>query len=151
MANDTPQSFANHSKTPTPIIVHTVLLIAAVGLGAAGLVFRDQPLGVPLITLSAIATPVVLILALLSTRFQLLCLQDRIIRLEMRVRLSALLPAEKQQEAMAKLTSPQLIALRFAADAELPGLVTRVLDGSLRGAKAIKAEIKDWQPDTNRV
>lgn len=150
MPNEVPQSFANHSKTPTPLIVHTVLLIAIIGAGAAGLVLRGQPLGPLFIAISAIATPVVLMLALLSTRFQLLCLQDRIIRLEMGVRLRMLLPQE-QHGAIAKLTSPQLIALRFASDEELPSLTARVLDGSLRGAKAIKAEIKDWQPDVKRI
>ena len=144
------QTVANHSRTPTPLIVHTVLLILAVGIGTAGLVLRDSALGAILIAVAGVVTPVVLILALVSTRFQLLCLQDRLIRLEMQVRLRVVLPAE-QHAAISKLTMPQLIALRFASDAELPGLVGRVAEGSLSEPKAIKAEVKDWQADFKRV
>lgn len=150
MANPQPQTLANHGKTPTPLIVHSILLLAAIAVGTTGIIFRDQPLGIFLIGLAGVATPVVLMVALISTRFQLLCLQDRLIRLEMQVRLRVVLPPE-QHDVVAKLTMPQLIALRFASDAELPELAAKVRDGVLTDPKAIKAAVKDWQPDHQRV
>jgi Family of unknown function (DUF6526) len=74
-------------------------------------------------------------------------MQDRIIRLEMQVRLARLLP----QRDLAALTLPQLIALRFASDRELPALVERTLQGEFATPDAIKRAITDWQADWLRV
>ena len=75
--------------------------------------------------------------------------QDRIIRLEERLRYAAILPPAELAAARA-LTLPQIIALRFASDSELPTLIRRTLAESLP-PKAIKAAITDWQPDYHRV
>jgi hypothetical protein len=76
-------------------------------------------------------------------------LQDRIIKLEMRVRGAALLtPA--QQAMLARLTKPQIVALRFASDAELPGLVERADREKLAG-EDIKKAIQNWVPDWDRT
>ena len=77
-------------------------------------------------------------------------LQDRIIRLEMRLRLARLLPAELQPR-IAELSPAQLIALRFASDAEVPGLVAEVLAGRLTKGSEIKQRIQTWEPDYFRV
>jgi len=77
-------------------------------------------------------------------------LQDRIIRLEMRLRLARLLPAELQPR-IAELSPGQLIALRFAPDAEVPSLVTEILAGRLSKASEIKQRIQTWEPDYFRV
>ena len=77
-------------------------------------------------------------------------LQDRIIRTEMRLRLSGLLPPERRAEVDA-LSLGQLIALRFASNSELPELVARVLKEDLQDRKAIKQLIQDWQGDHLRV
>ncbi len=91
------------------------------------------------------------ILALvLSARVMAVTVQDRLIRLEMRLRLRELLPAAMHAD-IAKLTVKQLVGLRFASDAELPELVQRVLKGELVEQKAIKLAVKDWQADWQRA
>jgi hypothetical protein len=76
--------------------------------------------------------------------------QDRLIRLEMRLRLAGLLPSELQPR-IPEFTLDQLISLRFASDAELPALARKVLDEKLVDRKAIKRLIKDWQADYLRA
>jgi hypothetical protein len=89
-------------------------------------------------------------LAALASRAMAVRVQDRVIRLEMRLRLAAVLPGDLRAE-IPKLATRQLVALRFASDAELPGLVRQVLAGSLRDQKAIKQAIVDWQADHLRA
>jgi hypothetical protein len=75
--------------------------------------------------------------------------QDRIIRLEERFRYTSLLTAAQLAQSQA-LTLKQIIALRFASDAELPALIDRALAGNLE-PKQIKEAVKDWRPDNNRI
>jgi Family of unknown function (DUF6526) len=88
-------------------------------------------------------------LAYLS-RSQALTVQDRVIRLEMRLRLRQILPPELQPRIQ-DLTHRQLVALRFASDAELPELVREILDGKLTTVKEIKLRVKNWQGDWLRA
>jgi len=88
-------------------------------------------------------------LAFLS-RSQALTVQDRVIRLEMRLRLRQILPPELQTRIQ-DLTHRQLVALRFASDAELPELVREILAGKLTTVKEIKLRVKNWQGDWLRA
>jgi hypothetical protein len=88
-------------------------------------------------------------LAFLS-RSMALTVQDRVIRLEMRLRLRQILPPDLQTR-IHDLTHRQLIALRFASDAELPELVRDILNGKLTTAKEIKLRVKNWQGDWLRA
>ena len=92
----------------------------------------------------------VLILMVFASRLQALRAQDRVIRLEERLRYTRLLPADLAARAM-ELRTGNSIALRFAHDDELEALVTRVLDGELTTTKGIKLAITKWNGDYLRV
>jgi hypothetical protein len=91
-----------------------------------------------------------ILLVAFRARSQTLIVQNRLIRLEMQLRLKGVLsPALTAR--IGELTPSQLIGLRFASDAELPALVERCLSGQLTGGEAVKKEIKNWQADWLRA
>lgn len=92
---------------------------------------------------------VALLIALFTIRLYALKVQDRLIRLEERLRLQSVLP-EALRPRIGELTVPQLVGLRFASDAELPALVEKVLANGM-GTKEIKQSIQNWRPDDFRV
>lgn len=101
-------------------------------------------------TAFAFVVAVALLMLGLLSRIMTLAVQDRVIRLEMRLRLRGCLPAELHNR-INDLTPKQLIALRFASDAELPELVRDVLAGKLGAQKEIKMRVKNWQADYLRA
>lgn len=93
---------------------------------------------------------VIAVLIAFASRLQALKAQDRVIRLEERLRYTELLEPELARTASGLRVS-QMIALRFASDAELSGLVSRVASGELTTSKEIKLAIKQWKADHFRV
>lgn len=85
-----------------------------------------------------------------AARLQALKAQDRVIRLEEKLRYRELLPADVCERA-ASLRTGQMIALRFASDGELGELLERVFSGELTTSKEIKMAIREWRGDYLRV
>lgn len=90
-----------------------------------------------------------LVILMFKTRIYALKVQDRVIRLEERLRLQSVLPAALQTR-INDLSVDQLIGLRFAPDAELPGLVEKALAGNWN-RKQVKEAIQNWRADNWRV
>jgi len=147
-----PQNYANHAKFPTSLVVYCALHIVAVLLAATGLVLamRGADAGLLVLAAGVILQGLTGIGGLTMARFYSLTLQDRIIRLETLLRLQRVLP-EDLQASIPELKLSQLIALRFAADDELPQLVRQVLAEKPDKAAWIKQQIKNWQADYLRV
>jgi hypothetical protein len=93
---------------------------------------------------------VALMLVYWYARVMPLTVQDRVIRLEERLRLARLLPAELQGR-IEEFTVGQLVALRFASDAELPALAARVLQEGITDKKVIKGMVTEWRADYLRA
>lgn len=140
------QSYQNHRKFAPPFHFVGLPLLAIVASLALNPVW-DGPTREDVL----LALIVVLLgLTFILTRTFALGVQDRVIRLEERLRLEEVLTGELRERARA-LETEQLIALRFASDGELAPLVTRVLSGELRTQKEIKAAIGQWRPDHQRI
>jgi Family of unknown function (DUF6526) len=141
----TEQNLSNHTRLDP--LYHFVLLpiiIAILVMAAIRLYQTPSSFTVWMLLVS-----LALFLAAFKLRTFPLKAQDRIIRLEERLRLSRLLP-EGQRDLIYKLTEPQLIALRFASDAELPALAEAAVARQMP-PKEIKKSIKSWRPDFFRV
>ena len=91
-----------------------------------------------------------LVMLALVARVMAVTVQDRVIRLEMRLRLRGLLPPDLQAR-ISEITRDQCVGLRFASDAELPALVRRVLAGELKTSREIKKQVAEWQGDYLRA
>ena len=142
-----PQTYANHAKFDPKF--HFILFpILAIDLIWAlwRLVFENYS-----ITLRAwgVVNSIAILIMFFTIRLYSLKVQDRVIRLEERLRLMSLLP-DALKPRIWDLKEGQLVALRFASDAELPALVERTLAENL-APKAIKQAIQQWRPDYFRV
>jgi hypothetical protein len=101
-------------------------------------------------TVFALLVAVALLMLALLARAMAVTVQDRVIRLEMRLRLRECLPVDLHAR-INELTPKQLAALRFASDAEMADIVRDVLAGTLTTPKTIKRRVKDWQSDFLRA
>jgi Family of unknown function (DUF6526) len=140
------QNFANHTKL-VPMFHFVVLPILFINLVSSIMHAVDSFSARSGI---AVLTAVALLLLALYARTFALTVQDRVIRLEMQLRLQNLLPADLRPR-ISEFTTSQLVALRFASDSELPDLARKVLAEKLAERKAIKQLIRDWQPDNLRA
>jgi hypothetical protein len=145
MAETSTQNLANHSRFDPPF--HFFLLPMILILWITSVVFLvshpgwDHLWGLFLVTAVAVNA--------VKARMYALKVQDRVIRLEQRLRLAGLLP-ESLRPQIGQLTESQLIALRFASDDEVPALVQRAVSENLSRTD-IKRSIKNWEPDYFRV
>lgn len=140
------QTYATHRKfVPLFHYVAAPILLGNVLVHAYDVV-RFPGLGTAWQLLVAIA----ILIGLFFARLFALAAQDRVIRLEERLRMREVLPSDLQGR-IADLTREQLIALRFASDGELPGLVNRVLNEDLQKREPIKKLVTHWRPDTHQL
>jgi hypothetical protein len=141
------QNFANHAKY-VPAFHFFVLPVLFLNIGwsihlwRASLWSTDGAIWV--------LTSVAILVGFLFARLFALSVQDRVIRLEERLRYAQLLPADLQAR-IGEFQTGQLVALRFASDAELPGLARKVLDEKIKDRKAIKQLVKSWRADYLRA
>jgi hypothetical protein len=146
MASNQPQTYATHRRyDPSWHFVGFMILLLGV-IAASVHAYRQRTyynhwmiiytFGVLLVTFRA--------------RAQTVTVQNRVIRLEMRLRLKDVLPAALIGR-IDELQLSQLIGLRFAPDAELAGLVERCLSGELANGEVVKKQIKNWVPDYVRA
>jgi hypothetical protein len=145
MANATTQSFANHTRFD-PLFHFFLLPLGLAAIVSSVIRIIHHP-GIVSTLLVVLAVGFVLIA--FKARGYALRVQDRVIRLEERLRLAMLMP-ETERARIGELTESQLIALRFASDAELPGLAMRALNEGLT-SKQIKSSIQSWRGDYFRV
>ena len=140
------QNFENHTKI-VPAFHFVVLPILAINLVSSIIhVWRNPSTNAVISLLVAVA----LILLAFCARIFALTVQDRVIRLEMQLRLQGLLPPDLLAR-IAELTVAQFVSLRFASDAELAELTRKVLADNLTDRKTIKKMIRNWQPDNLRA
>lgn len=140
------QDYATHRHNPRLTGVGFMFVL----LGVVGFVLRWFGIGGRYAMALGVAGLIAAIQVLLTiSRVYTTKLQDRIIKLEMKVRgMTLLTPA--QQVILARLSRPQVVALRFASDAELPALVEQA-DREKLTADQIKRAIKNWVPDFDRT
>ena len=145
-ANDKPQSFDNHRAWPPPMFLIAGLVLLVETCHRAWIAVLAPGFW----SFWAVLLSVALFVVWVASRSRAQIVQDRVIRLEMVLRLEHVLDPSRCAD-IARLKLAQLIALRFAGDAELPDLVSDVLAGKLAKPDDIKRRVKDWQPDWLRV
>jgi hypothetical protein len=145
MSESTPQNFKNHGKTD-PAFHFVLLLVLGLNLIFA-VVHLWRHWGID--SAWFLVLSVVVLIPATKLRTYPLKVQDRVIRLEERLRLQALAPAEWHAQIF-RLSEYQLIGLRFAADDEVVELAKQALEQNLT-RKQIKERIKDWRADNWRI
>jgi hypothetical protein len=143
------QNFANHTKF-FPLFHFFVLPVLLVNLGIQIYWLKELWNTFTFRSIFNVLLALALIAGFLSARRFALAVQDRVIRLEERLRYQRLLPADLQPR-IEEFTVAQLVSLRFASDAELPALARKVLDEKMQERKAIKQLVKSWKPDYLRA
>lgn len=139
------QTYANHRRF-NPLFHFVAMPIFAVNLVLAAIHLARQPSATSA-WLLVVAFGLVVMLSV--SRLMAVTVQDRVIHLEERLRLLAVAP--ELAGRIGVLSGRQLVALRFASDAELPALATRVITGEYPTNGDIKRAVTEWRPDNLRV
>jgi hypothetical protein len=147
MAAEAPQNLHNHAKLVPPF---HMFVLPVLMLNVGWTIYHVFKAGISFESILMILVAFALLTFALFARVFALTVQDRVIRLEMRLRLAEILPADLRPR-IPELSVGQLCALRFASDAELPALSRKVLDEKMKDRKAIKRLVKDWQGDYLRA
>jgi hypothetical protein len=141
------QNYSNHVRW-VPLFHFFVLPVLLANFFTS--VLRWRFLGLSWGWLIGMLTALALFILAVFARTFALKVQDRVIRVEERQRCERLLPAELQSR-IEEITPGQFVALRFASDDELPGLVNKALTDKISDAKAIKQMVKNWRGDYLRA
>ena len=141
------QNFANHTKW---VPAFHFFVMPVLTFNFVWSIFRWKNAHFSLDGLVTILTAAALVVLMFLARVFALRVQDRVIRLEERLRMQRLLPADLQPR-IGEFAPAQLVALRFACDSELPELARMVLDEKVAGSKAIKQMVKNWRADYLRA
>jgi hypothetical protein len=142
---ETAQAYGNHTRFD-PIFHFFALPVAGINvLVAIWNLVQNPGLAAGWFVILALAATV----AVVKIRVYSLKAQDRVIRLEERLRLTQLLP-DRLRGRIGDLTESQLIGLRFAGDAEIPALVEKILASNMR-QRDIKQAVTNWRPDLFRI
>jgi Family of unknown function (DUF6526) len=141
------QNFANHAKF-VPAFHIFVLGMFTINFGWS--IYRWIASGFSMDGLIHMLVAAALIVLAFCARIFALTVQDRVIRLEERLRYERLLP-EDLKARIGEFTVNQLVSLRFGSDEELPALARKVLTENLNERKAIKQLIKNWKADYLRA
>lgn len=141
------QNFANHGKL-VPAFHFFVLPVMLINFGWS--IYRWIHTEFRLDGFVGIVVAAALFTGFALARVMALKVQDRVIRLEERLRFERVLPADMHSR-IPEFTVDQFVALRFASNSELPELARKVLDEKLNDRKEIKKMIKVWRPDFARA
>ena len=145
MSDDTVQNYANHTRWFPPWHFLAMPIVAINVIVMLVTLVKDPTLN----TAWGFVVALAVALALLLARFMILRVQDRVIRLEEELRLHRLLP--ERHADIESLGLGQLIALRFASDAEVGHILDRILSGEIQSRRDIKIAIQHWRPDHLRA
>jgi hypothetical protein len=143
----TEQSFANHVRW-VPGYHFFVMPVMALNFGWS--IYRWKVAGFSLDAFVGVLVAAGLVALTLYARLFALAVQNRVIRLEERMRLEKLLP-EDLKPRIGEFRCPQLIAMRFACDEELPAVARKALTDNIQDGKAIKQMVQNWRPDYLRA
>jgi hypothetical protein len=143
----TKQDFSHHTRW-VPTFHFFVIPVLITNFISA--IVRVVRMGITSDNVIHLLTATALLIFIFNARLFALRVQDRVIRLEERLRMAKLLPQDLQGR-IEEFTPGQLVALRFAGDDELPGLARRVLNDKLTDGKAIKQMVQHWRADHLRA
>lgn len=148
MADDRPvQSYANHRRYYPLFHFVTIPILVLNVIARIVFAWKHWPARMPLWDVVVAA---ILVALAFTLRIMILTVQNRVIRLEERLRLMNLLP-EEMRGRVGELSTSQLIAMRFCSDDEVPELARCILAGEVKGNDEIKRRVKNWRADWLRA